>query len=66
MDEEYEKKKYLGTGIRYPLFFIGVMLMAIGGNAYKFTSFSLTGIEAIVGIGFAIFVASMLPGMKKK
>lgn len=64
--EEFERKKYLGTGLRYPLFFIGVMLMAIGGNLYKFTSFSLAGVQTMVGVGFAIFVISMLPGLKKK
>lgn len=66
MEEEFERKKYLGTGIRYPLFFIGVMLMAIGGNLYKFTSFPLHGLQAMIGIGFAIFVISMVPYGKKK
>lgn len=66
MEEEFEKKKYLGTGIRYPLFFIGVMMMALGGNAYKFTSFPVKGVEAIVSVGFAIFVISMIPGISKK
>lgn len=64
--EDFERKKYLGTSLRYPLFFLGVMIMAIGGNAYKFTSFPVRGVEAIVGIGFALFVLSMIPGGKKK
>ncbi len=64
--EDFETKKYLGTGLRYPLFFIGVMIMAIAGNAYKFTSFPVRGVEVLVGIGFALFVISMLPGSKKK
>lgn len=64
--EEFEKKKYLGTGLRYPLFFIGVMLMGIAGNLYKFTSFPLKGVQVMVGVGFVVFVISMLPGMKKE
>lgn len=64
--EEFEKKKYLGTGLRYPLFFIGVMLMGVAGNLYKFTSFPLAGIQVMVGLGFAVFVISMLPGSRKK
>lgn len=66
MTEDFERKKYLGTSLRYPLFFIGVMVMAIGGNLYKFTSFPLHGIQAMVGIGFAIFVISFLPGRGRK
>ncbi len=64
--EDFEKKSYWGTSIRYPLFFIGVMVMAIGGNLYKFTSFPLEGVQSMVAIGFVIFVLSMLPGSKKK
>ncbi len=64
--EDLGRKKYLGTGLRYPLFFIGVIIMALAGNAYKFTSFPVKGVEVLVGIGFALFVISMIPGSSKK
>jgi hypothetical protein len=51
-------KQHIPPKYRYPLFFVGLMMMIITAIAYKFISIPETAIEAVVIIGFALFVSS--------
>jgi|GEM_PF-1651528 hypothetical protein len=52
--------KILPSRYRYPLFFVGILLMEIAGVLFKLVSLSEEGIEAIVIIGFLVFAFSII------
>ena len=51
--------KIIQTRYRYPLFFIGLLMMSIAGFLYRYLRISVGATAIIVGIGFVIFVLSI-------
>lgn len=52
--------KILPSRYRYPLFFLGILIMEIAGVLYKLVHLSNAGAEALVIPGFLIFAFSIL------
>ncbi|SIM44361.1 succinate dehydrogenase/fumarate reductase subunit D [Cuniculiplasma divulgatum] len=52
--------KYMKSAWRYPLFFLGLFLIEIGGVYYKFIAQNLTNTEYFVIAGFVIFLISLI------
>ena len=52
--------KILPTRYRYPLFFLGILMMEIAGVLFKVTDIGKTGIEGIVVVGFLVFAFSII------
>jgi hypothetical protein len=51
-------RRYIPARYRYPLFFIGLMMIITTGIIYKFIRIQMTMVEVSVVIGFLIFAAS--------
>ncbi len=51
--------KVIQARYRYPLFFIGMLMMSIAGFLYRYLKISVGATAAVVGIGFVIFVLSI-------
>jgi hypothetical protein len=52
--------KILPSRYRYPLFFLGILLMELAGLLYKFIDLSKPGMEGLVIAGFVLFASSIL------
>ena len=52
--------KYMKSAWRYPLFFMGLFLIEIGGIYYKFIAQNLSNTEYFVIAGFVIFLISLI------
>ncbi len=53
-------KNYMKSKYRYPLFFLGIFLVELGGLFYKFVTASVTDAEYFVIPGFIIFLISLI------
>ena len=53
-------KNYMKSKYRYPLFFLGIFLVELGGLYYKFVSANVTDTEYFVIPGFVIFLISLI------
>ncbi len=53
-------KKYMKSSWRYPLFFLGLFLIELGGLYYKFISANVTNTEYFVITGFVVFLLSLI------
>ncbi len=51
-------KQHIPSKYRYPLFFIGLMMMIVTAIIYKFVVIPRTSVEIIVIVGFLTFVSS--------
>ncbi len=51
--------RIIQTRHRYPLFFIGILMMSAAGFLYRYLGVSVGVTAALVGTGFAIFVLSI-------
>ncbi|MDA8055814.1 MAG: hypothetical protein M0Z77_09260 [Thermoplasmatales archaeon] len=52
--------KILPSRFRYPLFFLGILLMETAGVLYKLIDLGKTSAETMVIIGFLVFAFSIL------
>jgi hypothetical protein len=52
-------RKILDSKYRYPLFFLGIFIMELGGLFYKFVTQNVTDVEYFVIPGFLIFLISL-------
>ncbi|MGC8561657.1 MAG: hypothetical protein ACP5UZ_00180 [Thermoplasmata archaeon] len=52
--------KILPSRYRYPLFFLGILLMEIAGVLYKVTDLGEGGTEVLIIVGFLTFAFSIL------
>ncbi len=50
----------LKSRYRYPIFFAGFFIMEIAGFLFRYMKVSLHATEALVALGFALFLASLL------
>ncbi|MHB1492275.1 MAG: hypothetical protein ACYCSG_04865 [Thermoplasmataceae archaeon] len=53
-------KHVMKPGYRYPLFFLGLFIIELGGLAYRFMSFSIQDVEIFAVVGFLIFLSSLI------
>jgi hypothetical protein len=51
--------KILPAKYRYPMFFIGIMILSIAGFANRYAGLGLNPTAVVAAIGFALFVASI-------
>ncbi len=51
--------KILKSRWRYPLFFLGILIIEIGGFYYKFVSQNVTNTAYLAAVGFIIFLISI-------
>lgn len=55
------------SSVRYPLFFVGLFIIEIGGLLYHFLNIPLNELVAFAAIGFVIYFLSMaVPWSTKK
>ncbi|MHB1440700.1 MAG: hypothetical protein ACYCSO_06560 [Cuniculiplasma sp.] len=52
--------KYMKSVWRYPLFFLGLFIIELGGLYYKFIASNITNTEYFVVVGFIIFLVSLI------
>jgi hypothetical protein len=52
--------KILPSRYRYPLFFLGILLMEMAGVLYKAINLGTPGTEGLIIAGFLIFAFSIL------
>lgn len=53
-------KKLLASRFRYPLFFLGLLVMETSGLLFKFAHLSEDGVVGMVVVGFAFFIFSIV------
>ena len=51
--------RILPTRYRYPIFFVGLVMMALSGFIQKYAGTGLGLTIALVSVGFVLFVASL-------
>lgn len=52
--------KILASRYRYPLFFLGILIMEVAGLLYKLVNLGTGGTEGLVIVGFITFAFSIL------
>ena len=52
--------KLMKASLRYPLFFLGILLIEMGGLYYKFVSQNVTNTAYFVIVGFIVFLLSIV------
>ncbi|MEM0155042.1 MAG: hypothetical protein QW597_00330 [Thermoplasmataceae archaeon] len=52
--------KILPSRFRYPLFFLGLLIMELSGLLLKFANLAFSGVEVMIAAGFLVFVFSIV------
>lgn len=50
----------LESRYRYPIFFVGLLLMEAAGFLFRYAGLGLRGTEALVVMGFVLFLLSLI------
>ncbi|MHB8360713.1 MAG: hypothetical protein ACYDAO_00840 [Thermoplasmataceae archaeon] len=53
-------KHIMKASYRYPLFFLGLFIIELGGLGYRFLSLTIPNVEAMAAVGFIIFLSSLI------
>ncbi len=53
-------KRLIPTKYRYPVFFLGLLLLSSSGFVYRYVAPPVQFVEAMALLGFALFVASIV------
>lgn len=54
------------SSVRFPLFFLGLLIIEVGGLLYHFLNISETSLALFAAIGFIVYLSSIAVPWSKK